>query len=118
MYVLHRNFYIVWYTEWYTDCVVYWCKGRVVYHCQWNTIALPWYAYAIARMKEKEGALADAAYWDAKHEAGCDEFVQWATDNCQQLTPPYYSNRPLPPYFLRGSTSVLVVAQTPTMSGN
>ena len=80
-----------------------------------DRFALPWYAYAIARMKEKEGALADAQYWQQIHEAGTDEFVQWSMDNCQQISPPYYSNKPLPPYFLRGSTSVIVVAQTATM---
>ena len=81
-----------------------------------DRFALPWYAYAIARMKEKEGALADAQYWQQIHEAGTDEFVQWSMDNCNQITPPYYSNKPLPPYFLRGSTSVIVVAQTASMS--
>ena len=74
---------------------------------------LPWYAYAVARMKEKEGALTDAAYWDAIHEKGTEEFVQWSMDNCQQLVPAYYSSKPLPPYFLRGSTSVLVISQSP-----
>jgi hypothetical protein len=83
-----------------------------------DRFALPWYAYAIARMKEKEGALSDAQYWQQLHDAGTDEFVQWSMDNGQQLTPPYFSSKPLPPYFLRGSSSVLVVAQTPTMSGN
>lgn len=82
-----------------------------------DRFALPWYAYALARMKEKEGALADAQYWQKIHDDGTDEFVQWSMDNCQQLTPPYFSNKPLPPYFLRGSSSVLIVAQTPTMSG-
>jgi hypothetical protein len=80
--------------------------------------ALPWYAYAIARMKEKEGAIADAQYWQQIHDLGTDEMVQWSADNMTLIVPPFYSTRPLPPTFLRGSTSVIVVSQNPTMSGN
>jgi hypothetical protein len=79
-----------------------------------DRFALAWYSYAIARLKEKEGALTDAAYWQKLHDEGCEEFVQWAMDNNQQLVPVTYGNKPLPPTFLRGSSSVIVVAQTPS----
>lgn len=83
-----------------------------------DAYAIGWYAYAIARMKEKEGALADAQYWDAIHAKETDDFVQWAQDNMQQVVPPSYTNRPLPPFFLRGSSSVIVVAQNAGTSGS
>lgn len=75
-----------------------------------------WCAYAIARLKEKEGALADAQYWDAQHEAEAQAFVDYMITNGQEITPPIYANRPIPPYFLRGANTVLVVAQNPTFS--
>lgn len=75
----------------------------------------PWMAYAMQKCKEKEGAMADALYWKKMHEEGIEEFTEYMINSEQSVTPPSYTNRPIPPFFLRGSSSVLVVAQTPTM---
>jgi len=70
-------------------------------------------AYAVARLKEKESAIGEAQYFDAQHQQYTQELIDWAIDNGQQITPPVYSNRPIPPYFLRGANTVLVIAQNP-----
>jgi hypothetical protein len=72
-----------------------------------------WIAYAVARCKEKEAAMQEAQYWDGVHMRVKQEFVDWRITNGQEITPPTFSNRPLPPYFLRGASSVIVVAQNP-----
>ena len=83
-----------------------------------DAYALPWYAYAVARAKEKEGAVADATYWQQIHDKGTDEFVQWAADNMNQISPPYYSHTALPSYVLGGSSSVIIVAQNVSSIGH
>lgn len=84
-----------------------------------DRIAIPdmfmrgWYAYAVARCKEKEGALEDAKYWDAVHEKETESFIEWSIDQGLANSVPQFSNSAGGPGFLRGSTSVLVVAQNP-----
>jgi hypothetical protein len=74
---------------------------------------LGWSAYAVARMKEKIDAFEDAQYYDALHEKETQKFIEYQITNGQEITPPIYSNRPIPPYFLRGANTVMVVAQSP-----
>ena len=89
-----------------------------------DPVALPemfkdtWIAYAIARGREKEGALTDAAYWDAQFEKGKQAYLEWSIDQNQQLTPPSYTNRPYLSPLMRGSTSVIVVSQNPGFVGH
>lgn len=71
-------------------------------------------AYAVARGKEKESAFGEAQYWDGQHEKYKQAFIDWRITNGQEITPPVYSNSPIPPYFLRGASSVIVVAQNPS----
>lgn len=72
-----------------------------------------WVAYAVARAKEKESDITMAQYYDAQHERQTQEFVEYQITNGQEVCPPVYSNRPIPPYFLRGANTVVVVAQNP-----
>lgn len=72
-----------------------------------------WVSYAVARMKEKESAFDEAQYYDAQHDKYTQDYVEYQITNGQEISPPSYSNRPLPPYFLRGSNVLVVVAQNP-----
>lgn len=72
-----------------------------------------WTSYAVARMKEKNDAFDDAQYYDAQHEKGKQDYIDYQITNGQEITPPIYSNSPVPPYFLRGASTVIVVAQNP-----
>lgn len=75
-----------------------------------------WCAYAMARLKEKEGALTDASYWDTIHENGTQEFIEWQITNGQEISMPSYSTERYPQGFLRGASSVIVVAQNPGLT--
>ena len=75
-----------------------------------------WASYAIARMKEKQSAFDEAAYFDAQHDRYMQEFVDYMTTNGQEITAPQYQNRSLSPYFLKGASTVLVVAQNPSVT--
>ena len=89
-----------------------------------DRIAIPdmfmrgWYAYAIARCKEKEGANLDAVYWDNIHEKETEDFIEWSINQGLANSNPQFSNNPNAPNFMRGSSSVLVVAQNPGIIGN
>jgi hypothetical protein len=73
-----------------------------------------WIAYAVARGKEKESAIEEAQYFDAQHEKGTQDFIDYMITNGQEISSPTYSNRQTPPYFLRGASTVLVVTPNPT----
>jgi len=74
---------------------------------------LGWIAYAVARMKEKIDAFDDAQYYDGVHMKEKQAFIEYQMTSGQEITAPIYSNRPIPPYFLRGANTVMVVAQNP-----
>lgn len=74
---------------------------------------MAWTSYAVARMKEKNDAFDDAQYYDAQHEKGKQDFIEYQATYGQEITPPMFSNRPVPPYFLRGASTVIVVDQNP-----
>ena len=75
-----------------------------------------WISWAVARMKEKESAFDEAAYFDQKAEKYSQEFVDWQMTQGNEISAPTFSNRPIPPYFLRGSNTILVVSQNPGVS--
>lgn len=99
----------IWYQQWHPNLIQDDDEVQIP-----DRFKLPWVAYAAARGKEKESDITMAAYYDALHDKGTEEFVEYQTTNGQEITPPIYSNRPIPPYFLRGASTVIVVAQNPT----
>lgn len=73
-----------------------------------------WCAYAVARLKEKEGNLDAAQYWMGLHNAGVQEFIEWQATNGNQVTPPQYGNDRGGVGGMRNpSSSVIVVDQFP-----
>lgn len=101
----------IWYIAWHPDLVNPYDICQVPLKFK-----QPWIAYAVARCKEKISAISEAQYWDAIFEKGKQAFLEYQIQNGQDITPPTYSNRPVPPYFLRGANTVLVIAQNPGMS--
>jgi len=77
-----------------------------------------WCAYAMARLKEKEGALSDAQYWDNIHlndpVSGLTAFIEWQATQGNEVSPPTYSNdRNVLGGYRNPSSSVIVVSQQP-----
>ena len=77
---------------------------------------LGWVSYPTARGKEKESDIAMAQYYDGLHAKGMEDFIEYQATMGNEITPPMYSNRPIPPYFLRGSNTVIVIAQNPGLT--
>lgn len=98
----------IWYQQWHPDLEHTYDEVQIP-----DRFKLPWVAYAVARAKEKEDDITSAQYYDSMHERGIQEFIEYQMTNGQEITPPIYSNRPVPPYFLRGANTVLVIAQNP-----
>ena len=98
----------IWYLEWHPNLKNAFDEVQIP-----DRFKQGWIGYAVARMKEKESAIAESQYWDAIHDKYTQEFVDYMIQNGQEICPPIYSNRPIPPYFLRGANTVLVVAQNP-----
>ncbi len=98
----------IWYQQWHPNLV------NMEDECLFpDRFKLPWVAYAVARAKEKESDIVSAQYYDGLHDKGTQEFIEYQMTNGQEITPPIYSNKPIPPYFLRGANTVLVIAQNP-----
>lgn len=74
--------------------------------------AKAWYSYAIARAKEKESALDEAAYYQAIYEKGKVDFVQYCISHKQLKTPPSYGGTAWPS-LARGSSSIIFIDQNP-----
>jgi hypothetical protein len=98
----------IWYQQWHPDMIFEADECMIP-----DRFKLGWVAYAVARAKEKESDLTAAQYYDALHEKQIQEFVEYQITAGQEIMPPYYSNRQIPPFFLRGSNTVVVVAQNP-----
>lgn len=71
-----------------------------------------WIAYAVARAKEKESALEEAAYYQAQYEQGKRDFVQYCVSHKQLKTPPTYGGTAWPS-LARGSSSIIFIDQNP-----
>jgi hypothetical protein len=70
-------------------------------------------AYAVARAKEKESAFDEADRYDAQHEKIRDAFVSYMVAQKQVAGTAMYGDN-IPPIWARGSSTVILVNQSPT----
>lgn len=70
-------------------------------------------AYAVARSKEKESALDEAAYYDKMYEQGKQAMVDYYISHKQLRTFPQYGGTQWPS-LARGSSSIIFIDQSPT----
>ena len=70
-----------------------------------------WVSYAVARCVEKQSDFTGAQYYDAKHEAGTQAFIDYMVDNGQEINAPVFLNRPQTAGFLRGANTVIICNQ-------
>jgi hypothetical protein len=71
-----------------------------------------WIAYAVARAKEKESAIDEAAYYQGIYEKGKKDFNLYCTMHKQLKTPPSYGGTAWPS-LARGSSSIIFIDQNP-----
>jgi hypothetical protein len=73
-----------------------------------------WVAYAIARCKEKESALDEAAYYDKIYEKAKEDMRLYGITMKQLKTPPTYGGEAWPS-LARGSSSIIFIDQSPQL---